>query len=182
MILTDAGEVVGGTKNWSSGFLPASYQGTLFRREGAPILDLAPPQTIGDEQQRGRLDLLNSLNRHYGDAQAGRHGTGSAAAILRAGVPDAGRGARSRGPDEGNRGHAQAVRDGQRGHGEVRLELPAGAAAGGARRAIHRALLGQRQRMGRAHRSRQESRTPLPGDGCADRRAADGSQSARPAG
>ena len=58
VILTDAGEVLGGPKNWSSGFLPASYQGTLFRREGAPILDLAPPATIGDEQQRGRLDLL----------------------------------------------------------------------------------------------------------------------------
>jgi hypothetical protein len=67
VILTDAGEVVGGGKNWSSGFLPATYQGTLFRREGAPILDLAPPQTIGEEQQRGRLDLLKSLNRHYGD-------------------------------------------------------------------------------------------------------------------
>jgi hypothetical protein len=67
VILTDAGEVVGGAKNWSSGFLPATYQGTLFRREGAPILDLAPPQTIGTEQQRGRLDLLKSLNRHYDD-------------------------------------------------------------------------------------------------------------------
>ena len=44
VILTDAGEVVGGPKNWSSGFLPASYQGTLFRREGTPILDLAPPR------------------------------------------------------------------------------------------------------------------------------------------
>ena len=67
VILTDAGEVLGGGKNWSSGFLPASYQGTLFRREGAPILDLAPPGTIGDEQQRGRLELLKSLNRHYCD-------------------------------------------------------------------------------------------------------------------
>src|SRR5205823_1295964 len=67
VILTDAGEVLGGGKNWSSGFLPATYEGTLFRREGAPILDLAPPSTIGDEQQRGRLDLLKSLNRHYGD-------------------------------------------------------------------------------------------------------------------
>jgi hypothetical protein len=67
LILTDAGEVVGGAKNWSSGFLPATYQGTLFRREGAPILDLAPPETIGEGQQRGRLDLLKSLNRHYGD-------------------------------------------------------------------------------------------------------------------
>ena len=60
VILTDAGEVVGGPKNWSSGFLPASFQGTLHRRDGSPILDLAPPKTIGDEQQRGRLDLLNS--------------------------------------------------------------------------------------------------------------------------
>src|SRR5436305_3194559 len=69
VILTDDKEVVGGPKNWSSGFLPASYQGTLFRREGAPILDLAPPNTIGEKQQRGRLDLLNSLNRHYGDSR-----------------------------------------------------------------------------------------------------------------
>ncbi|HEY1337430.1 MAG TPA: DUF1501 domain-containing protein [Bryobacteraceae bacterium] len=67
VILTDAGEVIGGAKNWSSGFLPATYQGTLFRREGEPILDLAPPQSIGDGQQRSRLDLLKSLNRHYGD-------------------------------------------------------------------------------------------------------------------
>jgi uncharacterized protein DUF1501 len=69
VILTDAGEVVGGPKNWSSGFLPASYQGTLFRREGTPILDLAPPKAIGNDQQRGRLDLLNALNRHYGDSK-----------------------------------------------------------------------------------------------------------------
>ncbi len=69
VILTDAGEVVGGPKNWSSGFLPASYQGTLFRREGTPILDLAPPPAIGNDQQRGRLDLLNALNRHYGESK-----------------------------------------------------------------------------------------------------------------
>jgi Protein of unknown function (DUF1501) len=67
VILTDAGEVVGGAKNWSSGFLPATYEGTLFRREGDPILDLAPPATIGGDQQRGKLDLLKSLNRHFGD-------------------------------------------------------------------------------------------------------------------
>jgi hypothetical protein len=67
MILTDAAEVLGGPKNWSAGFLPATYEGTLLRREGAPILDLAPPNTIGDAQQRSRLDFLKSLNRHYGD-------------------------------------------------------------------------------------------------------------------
>ena len=65
VVLTDASEVVGGPKNWSSGFLPATYQGTLFRNTGAPILDLIPPQAVGNAQQRGRLDLLKSLNQHF---------------------------------------------------------------------------------------------------------------------
>src|SRR5260370_33463002 len=32
VILTDAGEVVGGPNDWSSGFLPARYQGTPVPR------------------------------------------------------------------------------------------------------------------------------------------------------
>jgi len=70
VVLTDAAEVVGGPKNWSSGFLPATYQGTQLRNEGAPILDLVPPESIGDKQQRGRLDLLKSLNQHFGANKA----------------------------------------------------------------------------------------------------------------
>ncbi len=70
VVLTDASEVVGGPKNWSSGFLPATYQGTQFRNTGAPILDLNPPETIGKDQQRGRLDLLKTLNRHYDEDKA----------------------------------------------------------------------------------------------------------------
>ncbi len=66
VVLTDASEVVGGPKNWSAGFLPATYQGTLLRNQGAPILDLIPPDAIGGKQQRGRLDLLQTLNRHFG--------------------------------------------------------------------------------------------------------------------
>jgi hypothetical protein len=66
VVLTDAGEVVGGSKNWSSGFLPATFEGTQLRNEGAPILDLVPPNTIGDKQQRSRLDLLKTLNQRYG--------------------------------------------------------------------------------------------------------------------
>ncbi|HEY3132659.1 MAG TPA: DUF1501 domain-containing protein [Acidobacteriota bacterium] len=65
VILTDAGEVVGGPKNWSSGFLPAVYEGTLFRSNGTPIFDLTPPDTIGDKQQRSKLDFLAQLNKHY---------------------------------------------------------------------------------------------------------------------
>ena len=65
VVLTDAGEVIGGPKNWSAGFLPATFQGTLLRNQGAPILDLIPPDSIGDQQQRGRLDLLKQLNQHF---------------------------------------------------------------------------------------------------------------------
>jgi hypothetical protein len=65
VILTDEAEVLGGPKNWSSGFLPAVYEGTLFRREGTPVFHLAPPKSIGDRQQRSKLDLLQQLNRHY---------------------------------------------------------------------------------------------------------------------
>ena len=65
VVLTDVNEVVGGPKNWSSGFLPAIYQGTQFRNEGAPIFHLAPPGSIGDRQQRSKLDLLSRLNRSF---------------------------------------------------------------------------------------------------------------------
>lgn len=70
VVLTDAGEVIGGPNNWSAGFLPATYQGTAFRNQGPPILDLVPPETIGKQQQRGRLDLLKTLNQHFGADKA----------------------------------------------------------------------------------------------------------------
>ncbi len=65
VILTDAAEVVGGPKNWSSGFLPATYQGTQFRNDENPIFYLAPPSTVSAKQQRSKLDLLAALNKHY---------------------------------------------------------------------------------------------------------------------
>jgi hypothetical protein len=36
----------GGSANWSSGFLPAHFQGTALRAHGAPILDLQPPRSV----------------------------------------------------------------------------------------------------------------------------------------
>ncbi len=65
VILTDGREVIGGPKNWSSGFLPATYQGTLFRNDSTPILNLAPPEGVGARQQRSKLDLLAELNNHF---------------------------------------------------------------------------------------------------------------------
>jgi hypothetical protein len=65
VVLTDAAEVLGGPKNWSSGFLPATYQGTQFRSDGTPIFHLAPPETISEQQQRSKLDFLTALNRRF---------------------------------------------------------------------------------------------------------------------
>jgi hypothetical protein len=66
VVLTDDREVVGGPKNWSSGFLPASYQGTQFRQGDTPILNLKPVEGVTDERQRSRLSLLQQLNEHWG--------------------------------------------------------------------------------------------------------------------
>jgi uncharacterized protein (DUF1501 family) len=65
VVMTDANEPLGGPKNWSSGFLPASFQGTTFRAGKTPIYDLAPPSSVSEKQQRGKLDLLAKLNRQY---------------------------------------------------------------------------------------------------------------------
>jgi hypothetical protein len=66
VVLLDEREPIGGTKNWSSGFIPAAYQGTQFRPEGAPILNLTPPKTVDTEQQRSKLDFVQALNGRYG--------------------------------------------------------------------------------------------------------------------
>jgi hypothetical protein len=65
VVLTDAAEVLGGPKNWNSGFLPAVYQGTQLRNEGAPIFHLQPPPTVSANQQRSKLDLLAKLNQRF---------------------------------------------------------------------------------------------------------------------
>jgi hypothetical protein len=67
VILTDNRNVIGGAKTWSAGFLPATYQGTPFQREGPPILNLDPPKSVGMVQQRSKLDLLADLNRHHAE-------------------------------------------------------------------------------------------------------------------
>ncbi|MEP7365876.1 MAG: DUF1501 domain-containing protein [Acidobacteriota bacterium] len=71
VVLTDNKSVVGGTQNWNSGFLPATYQGTLLQREGPPILNLTRPDRIGAAQQRGLLDLLSDLNRRQAEQRPG---------------------------------------------------------------------------------------------------------------
>jgi hypothetical protein len=65
VVMTDAGEPLGGARNWGTGFMPATYQGTAFRPGANPILFLKPPADIGAERQRRELELIQSLNERH---------------------------------------------------------------------------------------------------------------------
>ena len=62
VIYDSHGGPFGGPANWTAGFMPATYQGTVFRPKGTPIVDLQPPAAVSPEEQRSRLDLLGKLN------------------------------------------------------------------------------------------------------------------------
>src|ERR1700728_3720179 len=40
VVMVDAAEPVGGPRNWGNAWLPATFQGTPFRKDGAPVLRL----------------------------------------------------------------------------------------------------------------------------------------------
>ena len=63
--------VKGGNLNWSSGFLPTSYQGTLFRSGGTPVINLHRPRDVTRADQRAQLDLMAKLNQRHLDARPG---------------------------------------------------------------------------------------------------------------
>ncbi len=69
MVMTD-GVIRGSSSAYSSGFLPAVYQGTLIRTEGAPIQNLSRPPQITAHQQRLMLDQLARWNEAHHAARA----------------------------------------------------------------------------------------------------------------
>ncbi len=73
VMLDKRGGPISGQPNWASGFMPATYSGTLFRPSGDPILDLNGPSHISRKAQREQLDLLAELNqKHLEDRRGGR--------------------------------------------------------------------------------------------------------------
>jgi hypothetical protein len=64
VVMTDPrGGPIGSASNWTAGYMPAAYQGTLFRASGAPLLDLRAP--VDDKTQRRSLGLLKELNEQH---------------------------------------------------------------------------------------------------------------------
>ncbi len=74
VVLSDPGGLpVDGIRNWTSGWLPAVYQGTQIRSEGAPVYNLATPQEIPVTARNNQLQFLESLNRAHLERHA-NHG------------------------------------------------------------------------------------------------------------
>ena len=71
VILDKRGGPISGQPNWSSGYMPATFQGTLFRPVGNPILDLKSPEHLDRASQRAQLDLLAELNQRHLEQRPG---------------------------------------------------------------------------------------------------------------
>jgi hypothetical protein len=65
VMLDPTGGPISGAKNWSSGYMPATYQGTILRSAGVPVLDLKRPEGTSEAQQRQVLDALGQYNAEH---------------------------------------------------------------------------------------------------------------------
>jgi hypothetical protein len=72
MVLSDpGGHPVDGTHNWSSGFLPALYQGTVLRPQEPRILNLDAPPGLRGAVQAKNLAFLRELNKQHASQRPG---------------------------------------------------------------------------------------------------------------
>jgi len=66
MVLTDPGGLpVDSVNNWSSGFMPPLFQGTVLRPKEPRILNLEPPRYLKGTPQEQNLAFLQTLNRRH---------------------------------------------------------------------------------------------------------------------
>lgn len=59
------GPSVDGVRNWSSGWLPPQYQGTVFRETGDAVLNLRPKEPRPKAIEAARARLLSQLNQRH---------------------------------------------------------------------------------------------------------------------
>jgi hypothetical protein len=72
MVLTDPGGLpVDGVTNWSNGFMPALFQGTVLRPREPRILNLEAPAHLRGAFQKQNLELLQTLNQRFLEQRPG---------------------------------------------------------------------------------------------------------------
>ena len=65
VMLDPRGGPISGAKNWSAGYMPASFQATIMRSQGNAILNLKRPGDLSDSMQRRLLDTLRAYNNDH---------------------------------------------------------------------------------------------------------------------
>jgi hypothetical protein len=65
VMLDPRGGPISGPKNWSAGYMPATYQATVISATNNPILDLKRPESVAAESQRQMLDTLRQYNDEH---------------------------------------------------------------------------------------------------------------------
>ncbi len=71
VVLTDpAGMPVDNVRNWTSGWLPAEYQGTPFRSGDSPVPNLRTPKDVTEGAREKQLEFLRQLNTVYSEQYA----------------------------------------------------------------------------------------------------------------
>ncbi len=65
VVLTSGVGTSAGSDNFTNGFLPSTYAGTVFRNSGDPILYLSNPPGVGKQSQRARLDAIREINQGH---------------------------------------------------------------------------------------------------------------------
>jgi hypothetical protein len=178
VVLSSGKGTSGGATNFSSGFLPSAYQGTILRSSGDPILYLSNPPGVTREAQRADLDALRDLNeerlRKTGDMEiASRINSYELAFRMQMAGPEL--------LDFSRESPATLEMYGvnKEPYPSVRHQLPAGPAPGRARRALRH---DDARQLGRSHRPRQEAENQLRDHRPARRRPHQGPQAAWPAG
>jgi uncharacterized protein (DUF1501 family) len=69
VVMATTGDLKGGPPVYGNGFLPGTYQPTVLRNAGSPVLYLDPPGARGADDERGVLDLVQWLNREHAAAR-----------------------------------------------------------------------------------------------------------------
>ena len=62
---------VNGIQNWHAGWLPPVYQGTRFRSDGPPLLNLKPQGNLPDALESAQRDLIHRLDVEHRRARPG---------------------------------------------------------------------------------------------------------------
>jgi hypothetical protein len=73
VMLDKTGGPISGAKNWSSGYMPAQYEGCIVRATGTPILDLKRPDGMSETAQRDLLDTLREYNSEHSALRGNNH-------------------------------------------------------------------------------------------------------------